>query len=115
MANGHKTGGRKAGTLNKKTQTLIEKIEKHHKGYDPILKMIDIAENENTAIDIRVNILKEISSYIYPKRKAIEADIQTNEVKDPIQHRIDTPIEDLIKELKQNKPKQRSFNDLDII
>jgi|GEM_PF-1490813 len=101
MANGFKTGGRKTGTPNKKTNSLMELIEKHHKGFDPVIELINLYKDPQTLVDLKITILKEISSYIYPKRKAIEADIKTDTI-DPISRRIDQPIEELLKELYAN-------------
>lgn len=67
-----KTGGRQAGTPNKRTQNLIELIDKYHKGFNPVLELIEICKAEDTPIDLKVNILKEVAPYLYPKRKAIE-------------------------------------------
>ena len=74
---GQKTGGRKKGTANIKTQKLLELIEKNHKGFNPVLELIEISKKENTSLDLRVNILKELIPYLYPKRKAIEQETDT--------------------------------------
>jgi len=78
MPQGFKAGGRKKGTPNKKTQNLMELIEEKHKGFDPVLEMINIYMDNATPTDLKVNILKDITPYIYPKRKSIEADINTD-------------------------------------
>lgn len=69
-----KTGGRKAGTPNKKTNDVIELINKQYPGFNPVLSMIKISQDENVDVNIRVSCLKEVSNYMFPKRKAIEVD-----------------------------------------
>lgn len=76
MAKGTKTGGRKAGTPNKKTTELIELLG----DYNPITRLIEIAKNENTPLDMQVKINLDLMPYIYPKRKSI--DMNTNEMPD---------------------------------
>ena len=76
MAKGIKTGGRKAGTPNKKTTELIELLG----DYNPITRLIEIAKDENTPLDMQVKINLDLMPYIYPKRKSI--DMNTNEMPD---------------------------------
>ncbi len=59
-----KTGGRQKGVLNKKSRTLLEICES--KGFSPFEAMLELA------IDGDKDMLKEVSQYLYPKRKAIE-------------------------------------------
>ena len=73
--NGVKTGGRKAGTPNKRTETLKELIEAEFKGFNPIVELIKMYKKESLEDNLKVAILKDIANYIYPKRKAIEDDI----------------------------------------
>jgi len=77
MPKGFKTpnSGRKKGTPNKKTQNLTELIEENYSGFDPILELIAISQKDKVPLDLKVSILKDIAQYIYPRRKAIEADI----------------------------------------
>ena len=74
MAKGIKTGGRKAGTPNKKTTELIELLG----DYNPITRLIEIAKDENTPLDMQVKINLDLMPYIYPKRKSI--DMNTNDM-----------------------------------
>ena len=74
--NGIKTGGRKAGTPNKKTTELMELLG----DYNPITRLIEIAKDENTPLDMQVKINLDLMPYIYPKRKSI--DMNTNEMPD---------------------------------
>ena len=75
MAKDMKTGGRKAGTPNKKSTALKELIEENYEGFDPILELIAISKKDKTPTDLKISILKDVAQYIYPRRKAIEADI----------------------------------------
>ncbi len=75
MPNGFKAGGRKKGTPNKKTQNLAELIEENYAGFDPILELIKLSKSDKAPIDLKVSILKDVTQYIYPRRKSIEADI----------------------------------------
>jgi hypothetical protein len=70
MAKGRKTGGRKKGTPNKRSQTVTEKLEAL--GCDPIAGMARIAMNTKNPIELRAQMFKELAQYIAPKRKAIE-------------------------------------------
>ncbi len=68
---GHKKrGGRVAGTLNKKTQNLIDKCDAF--GIDPFTALLELTNDPD--VSLRFAALKEICQYIYPKRKAIELD-----------------------------------------
>lgn len=64
-----KTGGRKPGTLNKNTQDLMAKCEA--KGVDVFELMLEYA-TEPCEAGLRFQALKELSQYLYPKRKALE-------------------------------------------
>jgi hypothetical protein len=102
MPHGFKAGGRRKGTPNKKTQNLMELISEHHKNFDPVLELIDIFKNEKTPVDLKVNILKDITQYIYPKRKSIEADIKAD-TDIHSEYNINMPIDELISKLHRNK------------
>ena len=66
--NGIKTGGRKKGTPNKKTTELMELLG----DYNPVTRLIEIAKDENTPLDMQVKINLDLMPYIYPKRKSID-------------------------------------------
>jgi hypothetical protein len=70
MAKGHKTGGRVAGTPNKRTQEVAGLLESL--GCDPIEGMAQIAMNEKHSPELRGRMFAELAQYIAPKRKAIE-------------------------------------------
>jgi hypothetical protein len=69
---GNNGNGRKKGTLNKKTQSVIDRLVEL--GCDPIEGMVKIA---NKAFDegeliLAGSMYKELAQYVSPKRKSIE-------------------------------------------
>ncbi len=78
MATGRKTGGRKKGAPNKRTQSVMEKLDAL--GCDPVEGMAKIAMNEkrnlgieqDVPIELRAQMYKELAQYVAPKRKAAE-------------------------------------------
>lgn len=76
MAQGFKTGGRVAGTPNRKTADAVALLE--GLGCSPLESMAKIASDESVDIAIRVSIWKDLASYLYPKRKAVELNANLN-------------------------------------
>jgi len=74
MAKGYKTGGRQAGTPNKRTAEVTERLAAL--GCDPIEGLARIALDETNAIEIRLRAYSELAPYAEPKRKSIEARIE---------------------------------------
>lgn len=70
MAAGYKTGGRVAGTPNKSTAELQEKLAAM--GCYPLEGLARIAMNPRTPLAVRVKAYAEIAPYIHPRRKAVE-------------------------------------------
>ncbi len=70
MAHGRKTGGRVAGTPNKRTAELTERLEAL--GCDPIEGMAQLALNAENPPELRGRMFAELAGYLYPKRKAVE-------------------------------------------
>jgi len=70
MAVGHKTGGRAAGTPNRKTEEVAELLESL--GCNPIAGMAAIALNPKNPPELRGRMYAELAQYVYPKRKAVE-------------------------------------------
>lgn len=69
---GHKKmGGRKRGTKNKKTimaaEELLTKLD-----VNPIEKLIDIAESEESSVEQKIRCWQEVAKYTYPKLKSQE-------------------------------------------
>ena len=80
MALGHKTGGRKRGTPNKRTQQVAEVLRELH--CNPIRGMAEIASNKRHPIELRAKMYAELAHYVYPKRKAV--DMHFDELDEPI-------------------------------
>lgn len=97
-----KTGGRKAGVPNKKTEHFFEMCDKY--GFDPVEFNINVAMNNWKALGYpnrtyqvstgdgvievdfielkdRVNANNKLLDFMYPKRKAIEVTNDTGEQK----------------------------------
>lgn len=70
MALGKKTGGRAAGTPNKRTQDLMERLDQL--GVDPVNGLAAIATDESAPLELRARVQMELMSYLYPKRKALD-------------------------------------------
>ena len=75
MALGKKTGGRRKGTPNINKQELVELLNEQYPGYNPVIQMASIAQDESVEMVHRVQCAKEIAGYIFPKRKSIESNI----------------------------------------
>lgn len=69
MAKGIKTGGRKPGSLNKKTLDLLAVCEEE--GIEPFRAMIIEAKRMTQAVD-RFDAYEKICQYLYPKKRAVE-------------------------------------------
>jgi len=69
---GERRGGRKAGTPNKKTQSVIDRLNELN--CDPIEGMAEIASQamSNGELQLAGAMYKELAQYVAPKRKAIE-------------------------------------------
>jgi hypothetical protein len=70
MALGKKTGGRIAGTPNKRTVDVQERLQAL--GCDPIEGMARIAMNPESAPELRGRMFAELAQYVAPKRRALE-------------------------------------------
>jgi hypothetical protein len=70
MAIGRKTGGRKAGTPNRKTKEIGGLLESL--GCNPIEGMVRIANDPRASLELRGRMNAELAQYVYPKRKAVE-------------------------------------------
>lgn len=65
---GKKTGGRSAGTPNKKTQTLLQICEEE--GIDLFRALLKIAKNNTHEKNFEA--IKEACQYVLPKRRSLE-------------------------------------------
>jgi hypothetical protein len=70
MALGIKTGGRAAGTPNKRTQYLQQRLEVL--GVDPVMGLAAIANDESAPLELRASVQMDLMTYLYPKRKALD-------------------------------------------
>jgi hypothetical protein len=70
MAIGRKTGGRAAGTPNRKTKEVTELLEAI--GCNPIEGMATIAADPKNTPELRGRMYAELAQYVYPKRRAVE-------------------------------------------
>jgi len=66
---GQKTGGRKAGTPNKRTQDIADRLGAM--GCDPIEGMALLAMDEKNSPELRGRMFSELAQYVAPKRKAV--------------------------------------------
>ena len=71
MAFGHKTGGRKKGTPNRRTAEVAERLAALD--CDPLAGMAALAMDEANAPELRGRMYAELAQYLYPKRRAIES------------------------------------------
>ena len=78
-----KTGGRVAGTPNKRTQDLLERLEAL--GVDPLTGLAEIAKDLTAPLELRAKVMTDLLAYIYPKRKALE---MNTEAQKPVSIRI---------------------------
>lgn len=86
MALGKKTGGRIAGTPNKRTADVIERLERL--GCDPIKGMALIAMDTANAPELRGRMFAELAQYVAPKRRALDVGAESAA---PISIRIGIP------------------------
>lgn len=68
-----KTGGRQAGTPNKRTVELTARLEAL--GCDPIKGMAQLAMDQANPPELRGRMYAELAGYLFPKRKATEIKI----------------------------------------
>ena len=75
---GNKTGGRSKGTKNKRTQEVIDIL--NELDCNPIEGIANIAKIAMGRQDYALagNMYKELSQYIFPKRRAIEVSAEVN-------------------------------------
>ena len=79
--NGQKTGGRTAGTPNKRTAELIERLAELD--CDPVEGLARIAADPTADAALRARVYADLLPYLYPKRKALEL---TGADGDPVGH-----------------------------
>jgi hypothetical protein len=77
MALGRKTGGRRAGQPNRRTQELVARLEAL--GVDPVVGLAQIANDPSASIDLRARVLIDLMQYVFPKRKALDVSAQAHQ------------------------------------
>lgn len=73
-----KTGGRKAGTPNRRTVEVQQKLEAL--GCDPIEGMARMALDQKNPPELRARMYAELAHYVAPKRKALETSLSEKQV-----------------------------------
>jgi hypothetical protein len=54
-------GGRQKGTPNKRTLELVELIQARFPNYDPILSLVEIAQDRAVPVDLRIRCHAEVA------------------------------------------------------
>ena len=67
---GERRGGRTAGTPNKRTVELVERLAEL--ACDPVEGLVRIANDPATDAALRARVYADLLPYLYPKRKALE-------------------------------------------
>ena len=57
--------------------TVLNTLEEQE--LDPIKELAIIAKNELTPLDMKVGVLKELASYVAPKRKSVDVNLSSDE------------------------------------
>jgi hypothetical protein len=70
MALGIKTGGRRAGTPNKRSLALCDKLAQLN--LDPLAELVEMTKSQDVTVELRARILMDLMGYVYPKRKALQ-------------------------------------------
>lgn len=81
MAHGGKRSGsgRPAGSKNKRTQEIQDRLE--DLGVDPIEGMAMISQDPNSSPELKLQCFKELAQYVAPKRKAVDVNqVSTGEM-----------------------------------
>jgi len=75
--------GRPRGSLNKRSEILIEKIEKKFPNWCPVEQLAEIARDESQPIEVRAKCAERVAAYMYAKPK--EEKTQDTPIKDMAQ------------------------------
>jgi len=70
MPKGYKTGGRRVGTPNRRTQEVRDQLEAL--GCDPIAGMARLALDTANPPELRARMYSELAQYVAPKRKSVD-------------------------------------------
>jgi len=64
--------GRKKGTKNRRTVELEHLLAERFPGYDPVVAMAEMANDDSLDDSLRASCHKEVAKYCRPQLKAIE-------------------------------------------
>ncbi len=65
-----KGAGRKKGSVGKLSLQVLTRLEEL--GFDPIMQMVEIANDKGAPLELRGKMAAELAQYVWPKRKAVE-------------------------------------------
>ncbi len=91
MALGRKTGGRTAGTPNRKTAEVQAKIEKA--GVTPLQFMVEVLQDENQSFQNRQWAAREAAPYLHPKLSSTDVQVKGSLKIDMVKRMIVDPKE----------------------
>jgi len=63
---------RPPGSLNQPKRALVKLLEEKFPGYNAVVKMAEMANDDSNDLGFRFNAHKEVAQYQEPKRKAME-------------------------------------------
>ena len=66
--------GRPKGSRNKRSDILIEKMEKKFPKWCPVEQLAEIAQDENHPIEVRAKCAERVAAYMYSKPKEEKPD-----------------------------------------
>ena len=72
MALGYKTGGRQKGTPNKNRTALLAKLDDSFPNYDPLLALVELAQDGSVDLSVRLDCHKTLANYLYPKMRSVD-------------------------------------------
>lgn len=88
---------RPLGSRNKTNREAIAiLLEKQFPGYNPIISMAEVANDDKQDINLRCNMHKEVANYIAPKLKSIDlqGSLDANIIYKPLIKRLDGSIDE---------------------
>jgi len=74
---GKKHGGRTKGTPNKDKKELIDMIQEKFPDYHPLLALAEIANDDESDKNLKLQASKEVCKYIVPQLRSVDHSIDT--------------------------------------
>src|SRR5690349_21126382 len=102
MALGIKTGGRRAGTPNRRTVELSDRLTEL--GVDPVAQLAQIALDDDAAAELRARVACELLAYLYPKRRALDVNAGSQQ---PVSIHIGIPVKAVAPAVPGGQPVER--------